>query len=259
MLVSVVIPMFNAEATICETLNSILNQTYTNIEVLIVDDGSTDSSLKLVSEYSDKRVKVFTKVNGGVSSARNLGIKESRGDYIAFCDSDDVWKIDKLEKQIYYIEKNNDIDFIGCNRNGESIQVLFKKYNKFRKIDFFDMLLKMFPQTSTAVIKKTVFDDVGIYDESQKFAEDGNLWLRICKRKNCYMMPDDLVITGGGKPNFGFSGLSGNLKAMSDGVIKNINEMYELKYISFITRNLLIVLEKVKYFRRIVICKIRKG
>lgn len=258
MLVSVVIPMYNAEATICDTLNSILNQTYTNIEIIIVDDGSLDSSLELVSEYDDKRIKIFSKLNGGVSSARNLGIKESNGDYIAFCDSDDIWKVDKLEKQMYYMKKYNDIDFIGCNRNGESIRVLFKNYNKFKKIDFYDMLLKMFPQTSTAVIKKTVFDDVGLYDEEQKYSEDGNLWLRICKRKNCYMMPDDLVITGNGKPNFGFSGLSGNLKAMSNGVIKNINEMYELRYISFIARNFLIVLEKVKYFRRVLVCKKRK-
>ena len=259
MLISVIVPVYNSEKTITATLDSILNQTYTNIEIIVVNDGSTDASKKIIESYDDYRIKIINKENGGVSSARNVGIKSAHGEYVAFCDSDDIWKPNKLERQIYYINLYKDVDFIGCNRNGESVRVLLKSYNKVKKIKFYDMLLKMFPQTSTVIIKKSVFSDIGLYDENQKYAEDGNLWLRICKKKNCYMMPDDLVVTGDGKPSFGYSGLSANLKAMNAGVIKNINEMYYLQYITIVGRFLLIIFEKVKYLRRILICKLRRS
>ena len=257
-LITVIIPAYNAESSINKTIDSIINQTYKNIEVIVVDDGSKDSTAIIVESYKDDRIKLIKKENGGVSSARNLGIRSANGEYIAFCDSDDVWNLDKLEKQIAVINSFRDVDFVGCNRNGEHTRVLFNSYNKTKKMKFSDLLLKSFPQTSTAVIKRSVFDDVGMYDENQKYAEDGNLWLRICKKKNCYMMPDSLVITGDGKPSFGFSGLSANLKGMSDGVIKNINEMYQLHYINPFTRLFLICFEKIKYIRRILICKLRK-
>lgn len=257
-LVSVVVPAYNAESSIKTTIDSIINQTYKNIEIIVVDDGSKDSTAEIVESYKNDRIKLINKENGGVSSARNLGIKSSRGDYVAFCDSDDVWSLDKLEKQVAVINSFKNVDFVGCNRNGEQTRVLLNSYNIIKKMKFSDLLLRTFPQTSTAVIKKTVFDDVGMYDENQKYAEDGNLWLRICKKKNCYMMPDSLVVTGDGKPSFGFSGLSANLKGMSNGVIKNINEMYQLNYINAFTRLFLICFEKIKYIRRIVICKLRK-
>lgn len=258
-LVSVIVPAYNAESTIRTTLEAILKQSYKNIEVLVVDDGSKDSTAEIVSVYEDCRIVLIRKENGGVSSARNFGIKKARGEWIAFCDADDIWDNLKLEKQIHVINNLPDVDFIGCNRNGEKTRVLFHSYNRVRKIVFSDMLIKTFPQTSTVVIRKTVFNDVGVYDENQKYAEDGNLWLRICKKKNCYMMPESLVCTGNGKPNFGYSGLSANLKAMSDGVLKNIKEMYSLHYITAFTKNILIVYEKVKYFRRVFICALRKN
>ncbi|MBR2195065.1 MAG: glycosyltransferase family 2 protein [Salinivirgaceae bacterium] len=258
-LVSVVIPAYNAERTIKSTLDSILGQTYNNVEVLVIDDGSTDSTSIIVKSYSDTRIRLINKPNGGVSSARNLGIKSALGEYVAFCDSDDVWHPQKLEKQLEILRKDSSIDFIGCNRNNERTRVFFHNYSSLKQISFNDLLLKVFPQTSTAVIKKCVFDDVGVFDEEQRYAEDVNLWLRICYNKKCYMMPDSLVVTGGGKPHFGFSGLSANLKGMSDGIIKNINEMYAFGYITIFKKVLLVIFERIKYLRRIVICKYRNN
>ena len=108
-LVSVVIPLYNRENTIQRAVDSILNQTYTNIEVLVVDDGSTDASVKMLEKYQkDKRVKVFLQgTNKGANVARNRGIQEAEGEYIAFQDSDDVWLSDKLEKQIKRMESEN--------------------------------------------------------------------------------------------------------------------------------------------------------
>lgn len=256
-LISVVVPVYNAEQTIQNTIDSILQQTYSHFEVLIIDDGSKDSTKEILYSYKDSRITIIEKINGGVSSARNLGIKASKGEYVAFCDSDDVWCPQKLEKQLHVLLDDPSIDFIGCNRNNEQTKILFHRYNTLQRINFNDMLLKMFPQTSTAVMKRKVFDDVGLFDEDQKYAEDGNLWLRICYNKICYMMPESLVITGGGKPNFGFSGLSANLKEMSNGVVKNINEMHSLGYVSSLKKSLLVLFERIKYFRRIVISRFR--
>lgn len=261
-LISVIIPMFNAEDTILDSINSVLNQTYkkSKIEILVIDDGSEDGSFYIVKEFIKKNecenVKLLSKKNGGVSSARNMGIKNAKGNYIAFLDSDDIWKTDKLKKQMEILEKNKKIDFLGCNRNNENTKVIFKKFDKLKEINFTDLLIKIFPQTSTVIIKKEVFNEVGLYDENQSYAEDANLWLRIAAEKKCYMMPESLVITGNGKPNFGYEGLSSNLWEMEKGELKNIRDIYKLGYISVITKYLLYLYSILKYIRREFIVKI---
>lgn len=259
-LVSVIIPMYNAEKTIETSINSIFNQTYKDYEIIIINDGSKDKSKeiveKIINNNKDKKILLINKENGGVSSARNFGIKNANGEYIAFLDSDDEWLPEKLEKQADILIKNKEIDFIGCNRNNEKTSVLLKKFDRLKKIEFNDILLKMFPQTSTAVIKKNVFNEIGFYDEKQRYLEDGNLWLRIIAKKNCYMMPESLVLTGGGKPNFGFSGLSSKLWDMEKGEIKNINEMYKMGYINGIIKNILLFYSLFKYLRRYIIVKL---
>lgn len=106
--VSVVIPMHNSEKFIVECLNSVVNQTYTNLEIIIIDDCSTDDSINLVKSFSDKRIKLIKlKENKGVSYARNKGVKLSTGKFLCFLDSDDYWSLDKVEKQIKFIKSNN--------------------------------------------------------------------------------------------------------------------------------------------------------
>ena len=129
--ISVVIPMFNSEKTIIDTICSIENQTDKNHikEILIVNDGSTDKSKELVEKHSKEsclNIKLIDKKNGGVSSARNMGMKSSSGNWIAFCDSDDRWLPKKLEIQLDII-KNYDIDFLSCNMNDKPLKILFKK------------------------------------------------------------------------------------------------------------------------------------
>ena len=94
---SIIIPLYNKANFIAKTLNSVLNQTYTDFEVVIVNDGSTDNSLEIVQIFDDKRIKLFTTKNQGVSATRNFGIKQSQGDYIAFLDADDIWEEKFLE------------------------------------------------------------------------------------------------------------------------------------------------------------------
>lgn len=108
MLVSVIIPNYNREELVLRAVKSVLRQSYNNIEVIVVDDCSTDSSVNRLSTIKDRRVKVIQlSKNCGACVARNIGIKNAKGDYLAFLDSDDIWHADKLKRQIKYLEINN--------------------------------------------------------------------------------------------------------------------------------------------------------
>ena len=104
--VTVIIPTYNRAGTIAESVQSVLDQTYTNLEVLIIDDGSTDGTEAVINEFADERIKyVRLDKNGGVADARNIGVNMAKTDWIAFQDSDDVWHKDKLEKQMAYAKE----------------------------------------------------------------------------------------------------------------------------------------------------------
>lgn len=106
-LVSVIIPVYNAEQTICETLDSVFSQSYQELQVIIADDASTDGSVKRIKSYHDSGLELIQlSKNGQVSAARNLALSRVKGDYIAFLDSDDVWDSTKIEKQVSFLEEN---------------------------------------------------------------------------------------------------------------------------------------------------------
>lgn len=262
-MISVIIPMYNSEDTIKRALDSIKNQTALDKieEIIIVNDGSKDRSLETVEEYhlnnKELPIKVIDKKNGGVSTARNTGLRAAKSKYVALLDSDDEWAPTKTEKQLEILENNPEIDFIGCNRNNEDIKILFKKVDKLHKASLKELIITMFPQTSTAIFKRSVIDKVGYYDENQKYAEDGNYWMKICANCNFYVIPDSLVITGGGKPSFGHSGLSGNLKEMQLGTIKNIKDLLNEGYINKFQYTITYAFYYIKYVRRIIITKMR--
>ena len=225
--ISVVIPMYNAENTILTALNSIKNQTYKcNYQIIIVNDGSKDASKTIVENYiirnPQMNITLVDQANGGVSKARNEGLRRAKGGYIALLDSDDEWLPKKIEKQMSIFEKNSDIDLLGTNRNNEHFKFFLGfKFNYLTKISSKLLLLKTFLVTPSVIFKKKILDNTGFFDEQQKFAEEGDYWIRICNKNNCYLVNESLVITGGGKPNFGFSGLSSNLWQMEKGELKN--------------------------------------
>lgn len=114
-MVSVIIPMYNSEKYIEDCINSVINQTYRNLEIIVIDDCSSDSSTEIVSNMKDSRLKIIRLLeNKGVSNARNKGVELAEGDYICFIDSDDIWVKNKIEKQLDFIEKNK-YDFIYSN------------------------------------------------------------------------------------------------------------------------------------------------
>ncbi len=114
-LISVIIPVYNLEKYLRESLDSVINQTYENLEIILVDDGSTDNSLRILREYEkkDKRISVLTQKNGGICMAMKNGVAFSSGKYIARCDGDDINELNRYERQLKYL-KENDCDLVGC-------------------------------------------------------------------------------------------------------------------------------------------------
>jgi glycosyltransferase involved in cell wall biosynthesis len=260
-LVSVVVPMYNAEKTIGDCLASIVSQSYKNCEIIVIDDGSTDGSSAIVEKImkspKGKNIRIINKPNGGVSSARNAGIKAAKGEYIALCDSDDEWLAGKLERQMILLVKRPAIDFIGCGRNNEGISFLFKRVKGVYRVTVNDLMFKMNPQSSTAVFKRNAALDVGFYNEDLPCAEDGDYWIRFCAQKKFFVTSDNLVVTGRGKPNYGFSGLSSNLKLMEIGELENLRMALNSGYISIFVFSAALVLSLAKYFRRVAVVKLR--
>lgn len=261
--ISVVIPMYNSENTIISALDSIKNQTAIKyiLEIIVVNDGSTDTSLKVVEEYAEINkgipILVVDKENGGVSSARNAGLRVSRGKWIALLDSDDEWLLNKIEVQMETIERNPEIDFLGGNSNGLGLSILFKKIDKLYLASIKDLCIKSFPVTPAALFRADIINQIGYFDEEQKFAEDGNYFLKICEQYNFYHLPVQMVNCGHGKPAFGYSGLSADLKGMYEGNVKNMKELklnYKIskKFYLFIR-----LYHWLKYIRRILITKNR--
>lgn len=262
MKISVVIPMYNSSKTILSTLNSVKTQTILPFEVLIIDDGSLDESATIVEDFISNNltlnIQLVKKVNGGVSTARNAGIKLAQGDWIALLDSDDEWLPNKLERQIQVLSENPNIDFLGTNRNGESFSaVLWNKLEHLTKISAKLLLFKNYFSPPTIIFKKQIFFELGGFDENQRYAEEGNYFIRIAQRYNCYLLDESLVITGGRKAHFGHSGLSGNLKQMELGELKNIKDSLNLNIINYFEYIFLIMFSLLKYVRRLLIVKFR--
>ena len=252
--------MYNAASSILDTLESIKAQSYQTIEIILINDGSSDSSLEIAKDFisrnMDVEIRLIDQKNRGVSAARNVGLKCATGEWIALIDSDDVWLNNKIERQLEVLNENPHIDFLATNRNGEFFRrFIFKKINLLTQIYPKDLLYKMFFITPTVIFRKDILADVGYFDESQNFCEDGNFFIRICQKKICYLLNESLVITGGGKAHFGESGLSGNLYKMQEGELANIKYALDNQIVSFFEFIIIYTFSMAKYLRRLLIAK----
>ena len=260
--ISVVIPLYNGEKTIGKVLNAIIHQINPEYikEIIVVNDGSTDSSKEIVEKVatdSPLRIRLINTKNGGVSKARNVGLINATGNWIALCDSDDVWLPNKIEHQVSIINRVNSIDFLGGNHVDYDQRFKFRRLHGLKRITVKDLCLKTLPQTSTAIFKKSIFDKIGGYDENQKYAEDGNFFMKIAANYNYYYDSKQVVNYGDGKKGFGDSGLSANIDQMHEGLKKNIREMKQLGYISNLYCMFSLLIENCKFLRRKLIVKIR--
>ena len=183
-LISVIIPMYNTQDYIQKTIESVLTQTYKNLEVIVVDDGSTDNGAKIVQQLhsKDSRVKYIFQANEGVSAARNYGIKSSTGEYLAFLDSDDLWLPSKLEKQMNrLITTNMDACYCGYQYFCEDVMgKTFPKHYFEGKILIEVIKEKVSVWTSTVVVKKSIVIDNSIsFRSGLNWAEDMDFFYRL--------------------------------------------------------------------------------
>lgn len=261
--VSVVIPMYNSEKTIVDVLESIRKQTRLDYvkQIIVVNDGSTDNSLAVVRNYAemhkDLPIEVVDQENGGVSVARNRGMERATGEWIAFLDSDDEWFPSKLECQVQVLSDNPEIDFLGANWVDYPQRFLGKKLCDFTRITLKMLLIKNIPQLSTAIMRRRILEEIGGFDETRRYAEDGQYCLKIVEKFQYYYLPQQVVCYGKGKRGFGDGGLSGNLKDMNDGMFENLEEVYDRGSISFGFYCLMWVFYWIKYWKRVLICKVR--
>jgi len=183
-LVSVVIPAYNAEKYIEEAINSVLNQTFQDFEVIVIDDGSQDSTKEKVLNYSDSRIKYIYKENGGPSTARNAGIKNAKGEYIAFLDYDDIWMPQKLERQLAKFSLEPDLGLVyswvqSINPDG-STRFVSEPENEGWVHN--EIILDNFQHNgSIQLVKKECFEKAGYFDESLLNAQDWDMWIRLAK------------------------------------------------------------------------------
>ncbi|MDD3078905.1 MAG: glycosyltransferase family 2 protein [Paludibacter sp.] len=184
-LVSIITPTYNSADFVSETIESIITQTYQNWELLITDDCSTDNTLKILQQYEqkDNRIKIFKlDQNSGAGIARNNSIRNAQGRFIAFCDSDDQWTPDKLEKQIPFMLKNGiALSYSNFNIIDEENNIKGKRMLP-KQVSYEDMLLNNYIGCLTAVYDTNAIGK--IYMQSLKNRQDWLLWLEILKRTN---------------------------------------------------------------------------
>lgn len=181
-LVTIIMPVYNRPEYISDALSSIFAQSCKEFEVIVVDDGSTEDMKAILGEYL-QRVRFFRKENGGAASARNYGIERAEGEYISFLDSDDLWHQHKLDVQLKFLKCNKKVglvcaDVLYHGRKGGNT----KAKAEWEDGDLFGSLFcNSFVCTSTVVLRRSVLDEVGFFNEQYKCAEDYDLWLRIAK------------------------------------------------------------------------------
>lgn len=187
-LVSVIIPTYNSEKYIAETLNSVLNQTYREIEIIIIDDCSKDNTFEIVKEYEKKYSNIVClkqEQNKGVAEARNRGIKKSRGRYIAFLDSDDLWYEKKLEKQLKLMkEKRVFFSYTAIEMIDEESKILKEKREVKEEIDYNFLLKNTMIATSSVIVDKLKYSEFQM--PLRRSGQDYATWLQLLKKGKAY-------------------------------------------------------------------------
>lgn len=201
---SIVIPLYNKENYIVDAINSILNQSHSNFEVIVVNDGSTDNSKQRVLAFDDKRIKLINQKNQGVSKSRNRGIKSAKGKYIAFLDADDKWKKNFLSNIVSLINKYPNAAAYGTAyeieySDNKTKKIKFKTLpNNWQGIieDYFKEAVKgrEILWTCTTVVSKNIFDEIGLFPIGLNKAEDTFIWTKLALNYNVAYSTESLAI-----------------------------------------------------------------
>lgn len=190
LLVSVIIPVYNGEKYLAEAIENVKNQHYQPLEIIVIDDGSTDNTAEIAAEFKDSIRYIYQK-NSGPSAARNCGIKMANGDVIAFLDVDDIWSDDKLKLQVGYLANNPSLEIVQgliqqmrlseLTANNQPIfEPVYKPYN--------------YINLGSAIYRKSVFDKIGFFDETLNYAEDVDLFIRAWENGISKVLIDQVML-----------------------------------------------------------------
>ena len=200
--VSVIIPVFNRPEAVRRAIDSVLTQTCQDFEIIVVDDASTDATPAVVAAFTDPRVRLFRhERNRGGSAARNTGIRASSAPYVAFLDSDDEWLPTKLERQLAVFEGATDevgLVYAGVERVYEDGVVSRDVPRSGQNLTRTLLLENVIGETSVGMVRRSVLDQTGVFDESLPSCQDLDLWLRICERFHAVPVSEVLVRTSKG-------------------------------------------------------------
>lgn len=224
--ISVVIPAYNAERTILETIKSVQQQTFSDWEIIVINDGSTDRTIELLQSISDERLKIFSYENGGVATARNRGISRACGEFIAFLDADDLWTPDKLELQLTALKQHPEAGvayswtyyFI----DGQE-ETLYPGKQFFFEGNVYPQLLveNFLAHGSNPLIRKTVIESVGEFDSTFPHCADWDFYLRLAACCPFVVVPKHQIYY---RQSFG------SMTSKIDGIEKQVLTMLEKAY-----------------------------
>ncbi|MGB5963091.1 MAG: glycosyltransferase family A protein [Coleofasciculaceae cyanobacterium] len=196
--VSVIIPAYNAERTILETIASVQQQTFSDFEIIVINDGSTDRTLELVQGIQDERVKIFSYENGGLPVARNRGISRAKGEFIAFIDADDMWTSDKLELQVAILQQHPEAGVAYSwsrfmNERGELSYVVDDRHiegNVYEKL----LLNNFLNNGSSLLVRREAIESAGKFDPTLKSCEDWDFYLRLAAKWSFVLVPKPQIL-----------------------------------------------------------------
>jgi len=200
-LVSVIIPTYNSGRFVAQAVESVLTQTYSPIEVIVVDDGSTDDTKSVLSRFNGQ-IRYICQPNSGPSAARNTGIRIAEGEYISFLDADDLWVPDKLALQTAFMQKSPNIGLLFSDHEEfDEAGIVFPSFLDKKKLRlqlvsqtpiqgiFAKLLEENFISTPTVMVRKECFEKAGLFDEAVRSVEDLDLWLRISTSFEIFCLP----------------------------------------------------------------------
>ncbi len=199
--VSIIMPTYNRSQKVVRAVESVLDQSFRDFEIIVVDDGSTDDTCQSLAKFGSSITYIRCPLNRGVSAARNAGVRTASAPWIAFLDSDDYWLRDKLGVQMEFLRRNP--EWVACQteeiwiRRGRRVNP--RRKHKKPSGDIFKRSLALcLVSPSSVVVSRELFDEIGLFDETLQAAEDYDLWLRISCRYPIYLIERELVVKEGG-------------------------------------------------------------
>ncbi|MFX0201430.1 MAG: glycosyltransferase family 2 protein [Candidatus Hodarchaeota archaeon] len=257
MKIAVVIPTFNSENTILQTVESAIDQTFQPNEIIVVDDCSTDKTIEKIEKYITRKktdiIRIInTEHNKGPSTCRNIGWNSCNGDFVAFLDSDDLWHIQKLEIVKSILERDETIDLVGhaysINKRFTSHYLVKDIANKdLKKVSFKSLLLRNCLQSSCVLVRRNIKER---FNEKMRYNEDHELWARLALTHKVYYL--DFELTALSRPVLTSGGLSENTLRMRLGEIRMYLNLARQCKIMLLATPLLVIFSFGKHIRRIV-------